>query len=393
LRTKVLISLLIGASAGMLAGLTGVGGGVFLVPLMVGLLAMVQHQAHGTSFLVILPIAIVGAITYGILGHIDDWPLLVGLVSGGAVGVLLGARLMMLLPERHLKWLFGAFLVFVGFAMIITYTSAPTADASSIVLSWGFILSAIGIGFVAGILAGMMGVGGGVVMVPGMVLLLGVGQHTAQGVSLAAIAVKALLGALAHYRQGNVKPRMALLIIPAAAISCLLGSVVADQLDAAVLRQLVGGVIIIVGFFMAIKDWRTQKDIPLESWLANRGRVVEGNVLVVDDDPGIREMLGEVILRKGYKVVTVESGELALEEMEKQHFGLVFLDLVLPGMSGAEAFSAIKQKDKKAVVVIVTGYDEDPLAVEAMSHGPLFLIRKPFRISAVAEVLDAVGLR
>ena len=122
MRTKVLISLLIGAAAGMLAGLTGVGGGVFLVPLMVGLLAMVQHQAHGTSFLVILPIAIVGAITYGIYGHIlgnVDWEVILGLALGGIVGVVLGARLMMRVPARQLRWIFGIFLVIVGTFMII----------------------------------------------------------------------------------------------------------------------------------------------------------------------------------------------------------------------------------------------------------------------------------
>ena len=122
MRTKVLISLLIGAAAGMLAGLTGVGGGVFLVPLMVGLLAMVQHQAHGTSFLVILPIALVGAITYGIYGHIlgnVDWEVILGLALGGIVGVVLGARLMMRVPARQLRWIFGIFLVVAGTFMII----------------------------------------------------------------------------------------------------------------------------------------------------------------------------------------------------------------------------------------------------------------------------------
>jgi DNA-binding NtrC family response regulator len=111
---------------------------------------------------------------------------------------------------------------------------------------------------------------------------------------------------------------------------------------------------------------------------------------VVDDDPGILEMLSEVVSRKGFKVVTVASGEQALEQLDKQHFDLIFLDLVLPGMSGAEALQAIKEKDKRAVVVIVTGYGDDPIAMDAMSLGPLFLIRKPFRVSDIVEVLNAV---
>jgi DNA-binding NtrC family response regulator len=101
-------------------------------------------------------------------------------------------------------------------------------------------------------------------------------------------------------------------------------------------------------------------------------------------------MLSEVISRKGFRVVAVSSGEQALQEVAKQHFDLVFLDLVLPGMSGVETLSAIKEKDKKAVVVIVTGYGDDPMALNAMSLGPLFLVRKPFRVGDIVEVLNAV---
>jgi len=136
-------------------------------------------------------------------------------------------------------------------------------------------------------------------------------------------------------------------------------------------------------------NWRFRKDL-LDDWLAKQATVIEGIVLVVDDDPEIREILKEVITRKGFKVITAESGELALEEMGKQHFDLIFLDLVLPGMSGVDALAAIKEKDKKAVVVIVTGYGDDPIALDAMSLGPLFLIRKPFRTSDIVEVLNAM---
>jgi len=136
-------------------------------------------------------------------------------------------------------------------------------------------------------------------------------------------------------------------------------------------------------------NWRFRKDL-LDDWLAKQATVIEGMVLVVDDDPEIREILREVITRKGFKVITAETGELALEEMGKQHFDLIFLDLVLPGMSGVDALAAIKEKDKKAVVVIVTGYGDDPIALDAMSLGPLFLIRKPFRTSDIVEVLNAM---
>ena len=115
---------------------------------------------------------------------------------------------------------------------------------------------AIGIGLLAGILGGMLGVGGGVILIPGMVFLLSVEQHTAQGVSLAVITLMALVGTITHYRQENVRLKVALWIIPAAIIFSFLGGTVANILDASLLRQLVGGLAIIIGFVMLSSGWR-----------------------------------------------------------------------------------------------------------------------------------------
>lgn len=107
----------------MQAGLTGVGGGVFLVPLMVGLLGVAQHQAHGTSLTVIFPIAVVGAITYAFLGYIPgdiDWLLIPALAIGGVAGVFVGAKLMTRVPARQLRWIFSAFVLVLGIYMIVT---------------------------------------------------------------------------------------------------------------------------------------------------------------------------------------------------------------------------------------------------------------------------------
>ena len=114
----------------------------------------------------------------------------------------------------------------------------------------------IGIGLLAGLVAGTLGVGGGVILIPGMVFLMGVEQHTAQGISLAVITLMALVGTITHYRQENVRLKVALWIIPAAVIFSFVGGTVADVLDASLLRQLFGGLIIIVGFFMVTSGWR-----------------------------------------------------------------------------------------------------------------------------------------
>jgi len=117
---------------------------------------------------------------------------------------------------------------------------------------------AIGIGLMAGTVGGMLGIGGGVILIPGMVFLMDVEQHSAQGVSLAVISAMALVGTVTHYRQDSVRLRVALWIIPAAVIFSFVGAMVADVLNALILRQIVGGVIIMVGFFMVMRGRRSE---------------------------------------------------------------------------------------------------------------------------------------
>jgi len=110
----------------------------------------------------------------------------------------------------------------------------------------------VGIGLVAGLLAGMLGIGGGAILVPGMVLLLGVGQHSAQGVSLLVVTLTALVGTVTHHHQHTVRLSVALWIIPAAILFSFLGSMLADLLDASLLRNIWGGALILIGIVMML---------------------------------------------------------------------------------------------------------------------------------------------
>lgn len=119
--------------------------------------------------------------------------------------------------------------------------------------------------------------------------------------------------------------------------------------------------------------------------------VTKRNVLVVDDDPAIQEMLCEIIQQEGCNAVSVGSGEEALKQVESQHFDLVFLDLVLPGISGVDTLSAIKEKDDGVVVITITAYGYSIWAKQAMALGSMFLIHKPFQPRDIVEILDTVN--
>ena len=106
---------------------------------------------------------------------------------------------------------------------------------------------ALALGLVAGVLGGMLGIGGGTIVIPGMVLLLEAEQHTAQGISLVAMLLMALVGAFIHYGQGNVKLSMVLFIAPSAIGFTYLGAWAAGIVAAEWLTRVFAIFLLIIG--------------------------------------------------------------------------------------------------------------------------------------------------
>lgn len=111
---------------------------------------------------------------------------------------------------------------------------------------------ALALGLVAGVLGGMLGIGGGTIVIPGMVLLLEAEQHTAQGISLVAMLLMALVGAFIHYRQGNVKLSMVLFIAPGAIGFTYLGAWAAGIVSAEWLTRVFAIFLLIIGLRMLL---------------------------------------------------------------------------------------------------------------------------------------------
>lgn len=109
----------VGLGIGVLSGLLGVGGGIFLVPILTGWFAVDQHLAHGTSLAVVVPTGIVGASMYAMHGTMDAI-LALKLAAGGVVGAAVGSRLMKKVPAAQLKRMFGLMLILVGLRMVFS---------------------------------------------------------------------------------------------------------------------------------------------------------------------------------------------------------------------------------------------------------------------------------
>ncbi len=204
---RFVASLAIGFFAGLWGGLVGLGGGVLMVPLMVELMKVSQHQAHGTSLVAIVFTGLTGAIAYGREGSVN-WLAAVLLASTAVLSARQGARFAATLPEWKLKRAFGGFLLFVAFLLATKsffphfFPSSPLGTSAMGRVAEVFVLLLTG--GATGFLSGLMGVGGGLVMVPVMVLVMGFSQHMAQGTSLAVIVPTGAVGAWTHWRLGHV---------------------------------------------------------------------------------------------------------------------------------------------------------------------------------------------
>lgn len=223
----------IGTLAGLFSGLFGVGGGVVMVPLLILLLKMGERQATATSLAAIVLIASAATITHGAYGTVH---VVEGLVVGlpAIAGVLAGTALQQRIPARRVSLLFAVLLIAVAISMVIGTGDAEPSGA--VTRDLGHILLAGLFGVAAGVVSGLLGVGGGTLFVPGLVYVLGLGQVQAEATSLLAIVPVSLVGAYRQHRYGNLDLRMAALMGTLAIPGALLGVVLANALPGRVLQ-------------------------------------------------------------------------------------------------------------------------------------------------------------
>ncbi len=240
---KGIIGCIIGILGGFFGGLVGLGGGVIMIPLMTSFVHLTQHKAHGTSLVAVVFTALVGAGTYSFHGAVD-WKVSAILAVGAIFTARFGAHYAHSLPEKKLKKAFGVFLVFVSIILLIKGFLPKTSYHFG---SWTSIVIFLSTGAVTGFVSGMMGVGGGAIMIPPMVLLAGMHQHLAQGTSLLAMVPVGISGALTHYRLGNVQMDIAYGLSIGAVIGSYLGGTSANMLPEIYLRLIFAAVLIWMG--------------------------------------------------------------------------------------------------------------------------------------------------
>ncbi|MGH7743167.1 MAG: sigma-54-dependent transcriptional regulator, partial [Candidatus Eiseniibacteriota bacterium] len=114
------------------------------------------------------------------------------------------------------------------------------------------------------------------------------------------------------------------------------------------------------------------------------------DVLVVDDEDDIRRMLARVLEKEGFTVAQADSGEQALASLEQKSFDVVLLDIRMPGMSGLDALTQIRERRPESAVIMVSGESSPANALKAGRFGAYDFVTKPLESAQIEYLLDAI---
>lgn len=268
------LAILFGCLVGFALGLTGGGGGVFAVPLLVYGLAVAPREAVGISLASVGGTALFGAVPRIIRGEVELRTGLLFAIAGMA-GAPIGSFLSTLLSEHILLLMFAVLMLVVAERMWAK-TRAPKvtaerreressdarkrsacqrdADGKLLLTSrCAWLLGAVGL--TTGVLSGMFGVGGGFVIVPALVLFSGMAIHQAVGTSLFVIVLVSISGVTSHLVNGNALPLdITLQFLLGGFAGMWFGGIVAKRLKGPTLQKIFAIAVVLVAVFVISKS-------------------------------------------------------------------------------------------------------------------------------------------
>lgn len=237
------VAILTGLAAGLLSGLFGIGGGSVMTPALAVFLALPPLQAVATPLPVIVPTAAVGAANYRRASQID-WRACRAAVGPGLLGAVAGALAADWVDSRG-----AGHVLLMTTAVVVAWESvrivrgrheAEPADTTA--PAWAFALT----GLAAGLVSGLLGVGGGIVMVPVFTAVLGMPLKRALGTSLAVMIPLVIPGTMVHALLGNIDWAVAAALVIGVMPGAWVGSRLALRTRDRTLRLAVGSFLLVV---------------------------------------------------------------------------------------------------------------------------------------------------
>jgi uncharacterized membrane protein YfcA len=233
------LTLAVGLSLGML----GSGGSIVMLPVLVYVAGIEPHSAVAMSLAVVGGTSAVGAYLRYRQGHFHVQATLY-FSLGGIVGAFFGSRLTHLVDHQVLMLLFSGLMVAVAVAMLRGRKDMSQTQQCHPV-------RCLLIGLAIGVLTGFLGVGGGFVIVPALVLLAGIETNKAVGASLAIIAINSASGFVGHVWQMGLDWQQTLLLLSLAVVGMFVGTSVSSRVPEKKLANLFASFVLAVGFVIA----------------------------------------------------------------------------------------------------------------------------------------------
>jgi uncharacterized membrane protein YfcA len=239
---------LVGAAAGLLSGLLGIGGGIVIVPGLIWAAGLDRHTASGTSLVAILPIAAVASVTYAIApGGAFDAEASAIFVLGSVTGAVLGARLNARVSERALRLAMAIISGVFGLRLVIPFGFGAAKD--QLPLDAVTVILLLYLGLQGGVLSGLLGVGGGAIAIA-VLAATGVSQVLAQGIALVATIPTVVTGALTHRSQGTLALRPGITLGLVGMVLTVPGALLAFALPVGLLRTVFGAFLLLGSYRM-----------------------------------------------------------------------------------------------------------------------------------------------
>ncbi len=248
--TGILLSLMFGALIGLTLGMVGGGGSILTVPILVYAIGQPVQQATTASLAIVGLNALVGMVGHARAHRVN---IRTGLAFGlaGIGGAVVGSWLNARVPGRALLVAFAVITLLAAAAMLARRAPArdTSADEAAREIAWRKVLAS---GTVVGLMTGFFGVGGGFVIVPALVLVLGLSMRTAVGTSLLIIAMNSLWSLLAHLRFGGLDLAVTALFVLGGIVGALSGVRLAGRVPQGRLTQAFAALVVIVaGYILA----------------------------------------------------------------------------------------------------------------------------------------------
>ncbi len=230
---QLLLAPVLGLVIGLALGMLGGGGSILTVPILVYILRQDPHMAVATSLVIVGVNALIGAGFHWRDGHVRIRQALIFSAYGIPVAYI-GARLSKLLSGPVLLVLFALLMLVIAGLMIRRGGQTGAVDGGQAGVAWWHVLlGGVGVGF----LTGFLGVGGGFLIVPALVLLVGMKMADAVGSSLLVIALNSAAGLAGHFNDGALPRLLIAVFLAAGLVGLWLGSLLTRKLSADRLRQ------------------------------------------------------------------------------------------------------------------------------------------------------------